>query len=117
MRQRRSGGTRRLHAAVTDGASRAALVCTRSLGRHGLTVGVLCDPEPAAPATYSRHATVTAVMPPPGATAQSRLDALLARLLPPSFGAFWEDVDFPSSPFGPQLLDDILPPEEASAGA
>ena len=80
MRQRRSGGTRRLHAAVTDGASRAALVCTRSLGRHGLTVGVLCDPEPAAPATYSRHATVTAVMPPPGATAQSRLDALLAFL-------------------------------------
>jgi hypothetical protein len=53
----------------------------------------------------------------PGGELQRQGDALLARLLPPSFGAFWEGVDFPSSPFGPQLLDDILPPEEASAGA
>jgi hypothetical protein len=49
----------------------------------------------------------------PGGELQRDGASLLARLLPTSFAAFWEGVDFPSSPFGPQLLDDILPAEGA----
>jgi hypothetical protein len=48
----------------------------------------------------------------PGGALQRDGETLLARLLPPLFTRFWESVDFPSSPFGPRLPDDILPAEE-----
>lgn len=64
-------------------------------------------------ARFARHGVT--VIEVPGSDVQRDGETLLARLLPPPFGAFWEGVDFPSSPFGPQLLDDILPAEEAPA--
>jgi predicted ATP-grasp superfamily ATP-dependent carboligase len=52
----------RVQALVLDGCLRQALVCTRSLGRAGLAVGLL-ENQPSAPAFRSRWCVVKGVVP------------------------------------------------------
>jgi len=54
---------KRVDALVLDADERQSLVSVRSLGRAGLTVGVL-DCRAGAPAFHSRHATFTGLLPP-----------------------------------------------------
>jgi hypothetical protein len=46
---------------------------------------------------------------------QDEGERLLAQLLPPLFQRFWEGVTLPSSPFGPDALDEIVGPGAKSS--
>jgi hypothetical protein len=51
----------------------------------------------------------------PGSALQDQGERLLATLLPPPFHRFWDGVTLPSSPFGPDALDEIRDASKASS--
>jgi predicted ATP-grasp superfamily ATP-dependent carboligase len=68
----------RVDALVVDAALRQALVCTRSLGRAGLAVGLL-ETRPAVPAFRSRWCAVNGVVPDYGPHPDDFVEAVVER--------------------------------------